>query len=420
MSLINQMLQDLEKRHASGVERGALPDQVRVLPREEARSMPWWMIGISAAAAGIAVLAWQFNYRAPPTASAPMPPGAAAQPQIAPIAVTPAPVAQIQEQKIPVTTLTPGAPASRLTLDLEKVPLAIAPAPARTREPVPRTTAAPPVATDSVVASGKAVTAKPGSNDVRADAARPATVAVELSKIAPAVAATPTAVPIKPAITMSKAGDTLPDARVQAALSNSQIDKRAQTLTPQQVAENEYRDAANFLNQGRLAEAQEGFRRALQNYPAHVGARQGLFGVLLDAKKNGEAEQVLQEGLRLNPNQPGFAMALASLQYERGDIAGSIETMQKAAPAAQASPDYLARLAGLLQRQSRHKEAVDYYQAALRLAPGSGVWLMGMGISLQSLNRNSDAAEAFRRAKSSNTLSPDLLAFVDQRLKQLQ
>jgi MSHA biogenesis protein MshN len=219
---------------------------------------------------------------------------------------------------------------------------------------------------------------------------------------------------------MSKAGDTLPDARVQAALSNSQIDKRAQTLTPQQVAENEYRDAANFLNQGRLAEAQEGFRRALQNYPAHVGARQGLFGVLLDAKKNGEAEQVLQEGLRLNPNQPGFAMALASLQYERGDIAGSIETMQKAAPAAQASPDYLARLAGLLQRQSRHKEAVDYYQAALRLAPGSGVWLMGMGISLQSLNRNSDAAEAFRRAKSSNTLSPDLLAFVDQRLKQLQ
>ena len=34
MSLINQMLQDLEKRRASGGERGALPNQVRVLPAQ--------------------------------------------------------------------------------------------------------------------------------------------------------------------------------------------------------------------------------------------------------------------------------------------------------------------------------------------------------------------------------------------------
>ena len=94
--------------------------------------------------------------------------------------------------------------------------------------------------------------------------------------------------------------------------------------------------------------------------------------------------------------------------------------MQTTAPAAQSSPDYLARLAGLLQRQARHREAIDNYQAALRLAPGSGVWLMGLGISLQAVNRNSEAQEAFRRARSSNTLNPELQAFVDQRLKQLQ
>jgi MSHA biogenesis protein MshN len=74
----------------------------------------------------------------------------------------------------------------------------------------------------------------------------------------------------------------------------------------------------------------------------------------------------------------------------------------------------------LLQRQSRHKDAVEYYQAALRLAPGSGVWLMGLGISLQALDRNADARDAFRRARASNSLSPELQAFVDQRLKQLQ
>jgi MSHA biogenesis protein MshN len=396
MSLINQMLQDLEKRRASGAERGALPDQVRVLPREEARSMPWWLVGIAVAAALIAAVAWQFNSRS---------------------LVTPAtPVSSLgQIQAPPAAAVTPGTPASRLALDLAQVPPSVAATPA------PRTTAPPPVKTNTVIVSAPATATNAAPAVVAADMPKPAAAMTEAPKSAIVAPQTPVAASTaRPAITMSKAGETIPEARVQAALSNSQIDKRAQTLTPQQVAENEYRDAANFLNQGRLAEAQEGFRRALQNYPAHIGARQGLFGVLLDAKKSAEAEQVLQEGLKLNPNQPGFAMALASLQFERGDIGGSIETMQKAAPAAQSSPDYLARLAGLLQRQTRHKEAVDYYQAALRLAPGSGVWLMGMGISLQALNRNGEAVDAFRRAKSSNTLSADLQTFVDQRLKQLQ
>jgi MSHA biogenesis protein MshN len=58
------------------------------------------------------------------------------------------------------------------------------------------------------------------------------------------------------------------------------IDKRSQPLTPEQVAENEYRDAAQLLGQNRFSEAQEGFRRVLQKYPEHSGARQGLFGLL--------------------------------------------------------------------------------------------------------------------------------------------
>jgi MSHA biogenesis protein MshN len=45
---------------------------------------------------------------------------------------------------------------------------------------------------------------------------------------------------------------------------------------------------------------------------------------------------------------------------------------------------------------------------------------MGLGISLQALNRNSDAQAAFRRAKATDGLNGELQAFVDQRLKQLQ
>jgi MSHA biogenesis protein MshN len=199
-----------------------------------------------------------------------------------------------------------------------------------------------------------------------------------------------------------------------------EIDKRSQELNPQQLAENEYRAGATLLSSGRATEAQERFAAALRHHSGHAGARQALFGLLLNAKKMSEAEDVLQDGLRLNSRQPGFAMALARLQTDRGDTSAAVETLQKSAAAAAGIADYHAFLAALLQREARHAEAAAHYHSALALAPASGVWNMGLGISLQALNRRPEAQDAFRRAKASNALNAELQAFVDERLRQLQ
>jgi hypothetical protein len=45
---------------------------------------------------------------------------------------------------------------------------------------------------------------------------------------------------------------------------------------------------------------------------------------------------------------------------------------------------------------------------------------MGLGISLQAAGRLADAQEALRRASASDNLGPELLAFVEQRLRQMQ
>ena len=413
MSLINQMLQDLEKRRASGGERGALPNQVRVLPHKEKPGLSWWLTGMAGAVALMALLGWRL------TDSHPLRPSAAP---------TSAPSAAPARAEL-------SGPISRLSLELERGPdtrtvagndaesPAEAPANAEPLQrkpvalevralPVEKSPPPPPVATAAVIGSSSAG-APPQSapTAMKTEPVKVPLAPIEEPKLA--------SVALRPAGSALRMVDALAENTAPEALAKPQIDKRPQTLTAQQLAENEYRDAANLLEQGRLADAQEGFRRALQHNPAHDGARQGLFGLLAAAKKYGEAEQVLKDGLKLNPNQLVFAMALSSLQYERGDVAGAVETLQKSAPAAHSSPEYLARLAGLLQRQSRHQEAVERYQAALRLSPGSGVWLMGLGISLQALGRNQDAQDAFRRAKASNTLNPELQAFVDQRLRQL-
>jgi len=62
---------------------------------------------------------------------------------------------------------------------------------------------------------------------------------------------------------------------------------------------------------------------------------------------------------------------------------------------------------------------VNHYQIALQIAPRNGVWRVGYAISLQALGRLEDAKLAYKQALSTRTLSPELTAFVQQKLSGL-
>jgi MSHA biogenesis protein MshN len=191
------------------------------------------------------------------------------------------------------------------------------------------------------------------------------------------------------------------------------------SVTPQQQALYSYQKALSWLQQGRIAEARSALEESLRLDPYHLAARQALAGLLVELRQLTQAEVILQEGLGMNAEQYGFAMALARLQVERGDTRSALDTLHRSLPHASANAGYQAFLAAILQSSGQHKGAIEHYQAALRLAP-SGTWQMGLGISLQSENRLSEAQEAFRLAKASNELSPDLLTFVEQRLRMVK
>ena len=151
-----------------------------------------------------------------------------------------------------------------------------------------------------------------------------------------------------------------------------------------------------------------------------MNARQVLLGIHVEAKRYAQAEQLLQEGLQLNLAPATQAMALARVQFERGDQAAALATLEKYAPQAGSQGEYHGFHAALLQRAGRHAEAITQFQAALKTHPNQANWLMGLGISLQAEKRYPEAEQAYTRARASNALAPELQAFVEQRLKQVQ
>lgn len=219
-----------------------------------------------------------------------------------------------------------------------------------------------------------------------------------------------------------------PVSRARAAPGkNGDTEKKAEAvdaaqvkqISPQQQAEFSYQKAVALLQQGRVTEAQESLGESLRAAPDHVASRQTLAGILVEKKQYAQAEQLLRDGLGRGGSQPEFAMAVARIQVERGDGGGALETLQQNLPSGKDHAGYQAFLAALLQRQGQHKQAIEHYQAALRLAPTASA-LVGVGISLQAENRLTDALEAFKRAKNRGGLSAELQGFVEQRLGQLR
>jgi MSHA biogenesis protein MshN len=229
--------------------------------------------------------------------------------------------------------------------------------------------------------------------------------------------------PLIPAITpdnMAKEKGLVSVGKLPTMLADGTVNKQPTQTTLQQQAENEFRSAYQLMRQGRNTEALAGYEAALQLDAGHEQARQSLVTLLLEKKRIADAETVLQEGLKNNPQQVNFAMLLARLQVERNALQMALETLLRTLPYAEKQPNYLSFVAALMQRQNRHKEAIDYYQKALQLKPNLGVWLMGLGISLRVEQRKEEARDAFKQALETNTLSAELHSYVTQQLKELQ
>lgn len=390
MSLINQVLQDLEKRHASEPELKSLPPHVRAIP-EGPRSAHVALF-VAAALIVFAIIAaylffggWLRHATSPTVAAVPAPtaPVSAAPAVAGTKPALPAPEPVVQTQMV--------APASRLSDALSFVPDS---RPRRDTAPKPAKPAAPnPPAKVKI------------PDEFRAAIEPPPAVIAAAPQPQPAV---PRA-PVPPA----------PATPVPVAESTVVIDKQVREMTSMQRAEVAFRKGVTQLQESRASAAETSFREALREDQNHVASRQALLGLLLEAKRNDEAEQLLKRALELNPRQPRHAMVLARLEVERGEVTGAINTMVAALPYVQSDPEYYAFLAALLQREGRQREAVDYYRAALRSAPGNALWLMGLGISLRATSQFAEARDAFQRAVETKQLNGELQAFSERQLREL-
>jgi len=212
-----------------------------------------------------------------------------------------------------------------------------------------------------------------------------------------------------------------PEPRAQPArAAPTHIEKRERDRSPADRAENHFRRAAQMLERGRVADAEDALLAALDADAAHQPARQTLVALYIEQRRIEDARRHLQEGLAFNPGYAPFAVALARIHVDRGDFAAALTVLERAAVAGRGNPDYHALHGAVLQRLGRHGPAADAYRLALGSAPQSGATWVGLAISLEAQGHLLEAAEAYRRGVASGTLADEVRAYADQRARQLR
>ena len=204
-------------------------------------------------------------------------------------------------------------------------------------------------------------------------------------------------------------------ASAEMSESNGTVSKH---VRPEQEVNVLIQKAVDHEQKGRLSEAMTTLRQALVTYPQSEDARQLLADYLFENKQDTEAVALLQTGIKRFPEQVGLSKSLAKWQLSHNQPEAVLTTMKPNANAFARDAEAQWMLAIAYQQLTQHQAALPHFERAIVLRPGQAQWVVAYAISLQASGQNAQALQQLQVAQGL-PLSDRLADFVGQRIRQL-
>ncbi|MEM0556409.1 MULTISPECIES: tetratricopeptide repeat protein [Aeromonas] len=190
-------------------------------------------------------------------------------------------------------------------------------------------------------------------------------------------------------------------------------------LSPKELAALSERKATTAMAKGNMRDAQDNYYDVLAHDPYNQGAREQLAGLLYGEGRLTEARQLLEEGIRLDPQQADFRLLLARLAISEGLQQQALGWLAGYQPDLASNLDYYATWAGLAQELGQNVEAANLYVKLLRQQPDQGRWWLGLGVAEDGQGHSQRALDAYRNAQLHGNLGEASSNWLEQRIAQL-
>jgi MSHA biogenesis protein MshN len=188
-------------------------------------------------------------------------------------------------------------------------------------------------------------------------------------------------------------------------------------LSPEALAQQKFIKAEQAIARNDITGAEHLFEDILLIFPKHQSARKQLAALWYGRQLYQPAVNLLSQGIVFEPENSEY-------RFMQGRIYLALDQHQNAFDSLMVlstTPDieYQKLLASTAQKLKQYQPTIDAYTLLTRLDPAAGRWWLGLAVAYDSDGQFTQAVDTYRHAVTLANLSESARQFSRQRLEQL-
>ena len=191
-------------------------------------------------------------------------------------------------------------------------------------------------------------------------------------------------------------------------------------LTPGELAKQKLLRAEQALANNNIAQAETLFEDVLLVIPDHKSARKQLAALWFGREAYSDALNLLSQGINLSPNDSEFRVMKARVYLQQNQVQQAFLTLN-AMPRVNdvTSVEYQSLRATTAQQLNEFSFAAEAYQVLVSIEPSASRWWLGLAVAHDSNSEFEQASNAYHTALNRSGLSGSAETFARQRIIEL-
>lgn len=188
-------------------------------------------------------------------------------------------------------------------------------------------------------------------------------------------------------------------------------------LSPERVVQNKLQKAEQAIIDNDIPKAEKLFEDILLIQPSHKGARKQLSALWFGRKLFRPALNLLSQGIAIYSDDIDFRLMKARILINQNNSKEALDVLQGLAKAQ--NVEYQVLLANTAQTVGNSESAILAYRQLVKLEPHKSNWWMGLAVALDRSSQFKKAYTAYDMALSTGNLSSNSAQFTRQRMSEL-
>ncbi len=191
-------------------------------------------------------------------------------------------------------------------------------------------------------------------------------------------------------------------------------------INPIDLAGQHYAAAISAQAAGRYEESMRRLKLTLGANPNHGEARKLLVKLHMNSGSIIQGLAVINQGLKLNPGEASLVALKARIAIQQGNLKSAQKLLTDGLSHHSDNPELLTMLGVVLQQNDRFEEALSVYRKLVFITPNSGRNWAGLAMSYDANNRSKKALDAYRKAINFGGLPSNVNRYAQRRITALE